>query len=130
MMSPERMPAARAAPSGAVASTRTPLSRAELVEAHDAARQRDVLPGKADIGAPHPAVADQPRRRTNSTVLARDREADALRAAMIAVLMPITSPAAVDQRAAGIAGIERGVGLDDAVDEPARSGRAACGRAR
>ena len=40
---------------------------------------------------------------------------------MIAVLMPTTSPAAVDQRPAGIAGIERGVGLDDAVDEPARA---------
>ena len=33
--------------------------------------------------------------------------------ARIAVLMPISSPAQVDQRAARIAGIDRGVGLDE-----------------
>ena len=40
---------------------------------------------------------------------------------MIAVLTPMTWPALVDQRAAGVAGIERGVGLDDVLDQPPRS---------
>jgi hypothetical protein len=42
-----------------------------------------------------------------------------------AVLMPTTRPAAVDQRAARVAGVERGVGLDDVVDDAARRAGAA-----
>ena len=38
---------------------------------------------------------------------------------IMAVLMPTTSPARRHQRPAGVAGIERGVGLDDVVDQPA-----------
>ena len=42
---------------------------------------------------------------------------------IIAVLTPITRPRGIDQRTAGIPRIERGIGLDDIVHEPAR-GRA------
>ena len=34
----------------------------------------------------------------------------------IAVLMPIRLPAGVDQRAAGVAGVDRGVGLDEVLE--------------
>ena len=37
-----------------------------------------------------------------------------------AVLMPTTRPAAVGERAAGVARVQRRVGLDDVLDEPAR----------
>ena len=93
----------------------------QFVKAHDAARQRHVLPGDADIAAPHPALADQPRgdkldRRR------RDRKADTL---------GHTDDRGVDaddlagggyQRPAGIARVQRRVGLDHAVDQPARAG--------
>ena len=39
--------------------------------------------------------------------------------AMIAVLMPTTRPRAIDERPAGVAGIQRGGVLHDAFDEPA-----------
>ena len=77
----------------------------------------------------------------------RDREADADVAARwppdsICELIPITAPVGVDQRAAGVAGVDRGVGLDRVGDrEPVRgadlragprrrSRRSPCGRAR
>ena len=41
---------------------------------------------------------------------------------MIAVLMPTTSPDGGDQWPAGIARVQRRVGLDHAVDQPARTG--------
>ena len=48
---------------------------------------------------------------------------------IIAVLMPTTSPRVVDQRAAGVAGIQGRVGLDDvSIRRP--DARAACARAR
>ena len=51
-------------------------------------------------------------------------------AAIIAVLMPTTAAGAGHQRAAGIARVQRRVGLDDAVDQAPRAGAQACGRAR
>ena len=47
---------------------------------------------------------------------------------MMAVFMPITRPLAVQQRAAAIAGVERGIGLDHVVDQMA--GDAAQGAAQ
>ena len=49
--------------------------------------------------------------------------------AITAVLMPTTSPAEETSGAAGVAGIERRVGLDQVLDQPPRA-RAASGRAR
>ena len=39
---------------------------------------------------------------------------------IIAVLTPMTRPFGIDQRTAGIAGIQRSIGLNDIVHEPAR----------
>jgi hypothetical protein len=36
---------------------------------------------------------------------------------IVAVFTPTTRPAGIDQRASGVAGVERGVGLDDVVDQ-------------
>ena len=61
-----------------------------------------------------------------STAIAKPRPCER---AMIAVLTPSTRPRAVEQRAAGVAGVERRGVLDDAVDQPVRPCRAGCGRA-
>ena len=55
-------------------------------------RHRRGLAGHADIGTPDIAVADDFRQHELRGV-AGDRKADALRAAMMAVLIPITSAA-------------------------------------
>ena len=101
----------------------------QLVKAHDAARQRHVLSGDADIAAAHPALADQPRG-DELDGSRRDREADALRHADDRGVDADDLARGGDQRPAGIAGVERRVGLDDAVDQPARAGAQASGRAR
>ena len=67
------------------------------------------------------------REATNCAVLLGIAKQMPCAGRMIAVLTPITSPRRVDQRSAGVAGIERRVGLDDVVDQPpgARAERAA-----
>ena len=82
--------------------------------------------GYPDIGTTHPTMgeqlADHPfcrvdsRGKTNRLRLRDHRGIDADHAAL-----------GVDQRAAGVAGIERGVGLNDIVHEPARRCPQACG---
>ena len=121
MMSPLVSPAARAAPSGAVDWIAHRGLARQFVKAHDAARQRHVLPGDADIAAPHPALADQPRgdkldRRR------RDRKADTLRHADDRGVDADDLAGGGYQRPAGIARVQRRVGLDHAVDQPARAG--------
>ena len=74
-----------------------------------------VWPDTPIISAADVAVTDDLRQHELRGV-ARDRKADALRAAMIAVLMPITSPSTIDERPTGVAGIERRIGLDDVLD--------------
>ena len=58
------------------------------------ARDRRLLPGHADEAPADPAVANQPRRDEPHGV-AGDREADPCAAAIIAVLIPMTSPLVV-----------------------------------
>ena len=86
-----------------------------------AARYRRGLRGDADEAAPHTAVQDQLAEHELRGV-ARDREADALRAADDRGIDTDHLAARIDQRPAGIAGIERRVGLDHILDQPAVAG--------
>ena len=64
-------------------------------------------------------------RLTVSTGIAKPMPADAPEGEKIAVLTPISRPADVEQRPAGVAGIDRGVGLDHVRDRAAVAGRKA-----
>jgi hypothetical protein len=85
--------------------------------AHQAARQHHVLPGNADIAAPDLAVANQQPgdqlRRVD-----RGGKAKALGRQYHSRVDADHLAARVDERAAGIAWAERGVGLNDVVDQP------------
>ena len=85
-----------------------------------AAGERELLGRDADIGTPHAAMAHQFAQHETGCV-GRDRKADALRAHDHRGVDADDLAVRRDQRAAGIAGIERGVGLDDVVDQPSRT---------
>ena len=91
-----------------------------------ALRDRGLLRGDADEGAAHAAVPDQFAEH-EACGIGGDREADALRAHDDGGVDADDFAARGDQRPAGIAGIERGIGLDHVVDQPAvaRAQRAA-----
>ena len=72
---------------------------------------------------PMPGVGTEPRRMSSGTTrltesigMAKPIPALVPDGDRIAVLTPITRPARVEQRAAGIAGIDGGVGLDHVGD--------------
>ena len=71
--------------------------RGQLTRAGERARNRQVLSDDADVAAPEPAVANEPRRDEPHRV-AGDREAEPWAGEIIAVLMPITSPRGRDER--------------------------------
>ncbi len=92
----------------------------------EARRQRSRAAGDADVGAPHSALADQfgddpPRRGVD-----RDGEAEA--DAGDGGVDADHAGESVAERAAGVAGIERGIGLDHVLDQA--RGRAGAGRER
>ena len=89
-------------------------------------RYRRRLARHADIGAPDIPVADDFGQHELRGV-AGDRKANALRAADDGGIDADHLGAGRHQRAAGVAGIERGVGLNDVFDRPAthRADRAA-----
>ena len=82
----------------------------------------------AEPRAAHAAVREQLAEHPRGG-LDGDREADALRARDDRGVDAEHAAARVEQRAAGVARVERRGVLDDAVDQPVRRGRAACGRA-
>ena len=92
------------------------------------ARHRHGLRGDADEGAAHAAVLDDLAQHELRGV-ARDRKADALRARDHRGVDADHLAARGDQRPAGIAGVERRVGLDHVLDQPAGAGAQATGRA-
>ena len=89
-------------------------------------RHRELLGRDADIGAPHPAVPHQFAEHEVGGVRG-DREADALRAHDDGGVDADDLAVRGNQRPAGIARVERRVGLDHVVDQPAglRAQRAA-----
>ena len=89
-------------------------------------RQRTGVAGDADVGAAEPALAhqradDPPRRRV-------DRNGEAEPDAGDGGVDPDDAARAVGERAARVARVERGVGLDHVLDDPRR--RAGPGRQR
>src|SRR5258708_25891841 len=86
------------------------------MEPDEAAMQRHGLAGYADEAARDAAVADQPRGNERRSVDA-DGEADPLRLGDDGSVDADDFAARVDERTAGVAGIQRGIGLDDVVDQ-------------
>ena len=86
----------------------------------DAARDRRGRRADADIGAPHPAVA---RDFAGDEIggVGGDGEADALRAHDDGGVDADDLAGGRDERAAGVAGVQRRVGLHDVLDHAARS---------
>jgi len=83
-----------------------------------AARQIGGVGGDADEGAPHAAEADDLRDDEIGGV-GGDREGNALRAVDHGGVDADDLAGRRHQRPAGIAGVERGIGLDDVIDQPA-----------
>ena len=124
-MSSGLMPALSA---GLAGSTAPDHHRAFPVEsgAPQPARNRQLLRGYADEGAAHPAVPHQLAEH-EACGIGGDGKADALRAHDHRGVHADDFAMRGHQRAAGIARVERGVGLDHVVDQPAgtRAQRAA-----
>ena len=95
----------------------------------DPLRQAHLIAGDAEPRAAHAAVLQDLRQHVLRGV-GGDREADALRAHDDGGVDADHLGARVDQRPAGIAGVERGVGLDDVADQAAVLARAASGPRR
>src|SRR5215208_8231561 len=87
----------------------------------DVARYDGVLTIDTDRCAPDAAMAEDLGQDEKSGV-ARYREADALRAHDHGGVDADDPPARIDERAAGIAGVQRRIGLDDVVDQAAIAG--------
>ena len=79
-----------------------------------------VCPANLQAAAPHATLAHQRRSDVGSDVDA-DRETDALRAAGDRRVDADDAARAVDERAARVAGIQRCIGLDHALDESPRA---------
>ena len=124
MMSPSRNPAAAGRPVLLERDDEHAGGLRQLVEAGDAAQQRHVLAGDAQIAAPHPAVAEQRRQHRRDRV-DRHREAQSLAAGDDGGVHADDLARAGDQRSARVAGIQRRVGLNHLIDQPSRIARAA-----
>src|SRR5258708_37858233 len=85
----------------------------------DLADQGHVLAGDPDETAPDASLLDEPRRDPPGGV-AGDGETDALGRPDDGGVHPDDAAVRVDQRTTGIARIERGIGLDDVVDQTTR----------
>ena len=91
----------------------------ELVGAGQRARNRYLVADDADVAAADPAVANQARRDEPRRV-ARDREAESLRRRQDRRVDADHFAARGDERPAGIARIERRIGLNDVFDQAHR----------
>ena len=81
--------------------------------------QRHILTGNANIAAPDSSVANQPTGDEPGRI-ARNRKADALCRANHRRVHADHFPRGVDERSAGIARIQRRVGLNDVVNQTTR----------
>ena len=89
-----------------------------LQPARQAGIERRGLAGQAEASALHPSVTHQPRGDVDGRV-DTDGEAEALSASDHGGVDANHPAGAVDKWAAGVAGIERSIGLDHALDQPA-----------
>ncbi len=113
-----RVPAAAAAPSFSTCTTPTPRSTCQAERARDASGQRHVLPRQPQHAPPHATLAQQ-RRDDVPCGVDRDREADALHAENGRGVDPDDRSPAADERSTRVAGVERRIGLNQRLDQPA-----------
>src|SRR5258708_2858650 len=92
--------------------------RGEVAHLHSPPRELNRLPADADPSPLHPALADQLRNDDVGSA-DRNREADALRSGDDRGVDADDVAARVDERPAGVSGVERGVRLNDRIDETA-----------
>ena len=118
MMSPSRSPAVRRGSVGLDRDDEDAGRLREVVEPRDAAEERHVLAGHAQIAAPDAAVA-QERGQDGVDGVDRDGEAQPLAAGDDGGVDADDGAGAGHERAAGVAGIERRVGLNHVLDQPA-----------
>ena len=111
MTSPSSSPASAAGEPASTLVTSTPASCSRPAATRVSAGDRRALGGDADPAASHPAVAQQLAQHERGSVRG-DREADALRALDHRGVDAHDLASRRHQRAAGVAWIERGVGLD------------------
>ena len=122
--SPARSPARAAGLPPITSASRRPLRRP-----YRSATTAGTGAGRPDhpqVGAAHAAVGSSVA--TIRRVVVFIGTASPSPTPATAVLIPTTGPRRVGERAAGVAGVERGVGLDHVLDHP--PGRAAAGRQR
>ena len=114
--SPGRMPARAAGESSSSWTTSSPRGRES--EAATARRQRTRPAHDAQVGPPHPPVLDERAEDAPRSRVDRDGEPEADAGdGRVDADDPATR---VGERAAGVARVQRRVGLDDVLDEPAR----------
>ena len=116
--SPSSRPARSAGPPGSTATIRTPAVDVRSSGGDQRRGQRDGLHRDADPAPADAAVADQAAGDELGRV-DRDREADPLRRQDDRRVDADHLAPRVDQRAARVAGVQRRVGLEDVVDQPA-----------
>ena len=92
-----------------------PFAR-QFMKTHDAGMKGHILSGHADGAAADPAVLNQPAGDKLRRIAANG-EADALRRQDDRRVDADDFADAIDQRASGVAGIERGIGLNDIVHQ-------------
>ena len=129
MTSPSRSRLFAAGLSGSIVATRMPRRDRKAVEADDLPRDRRILSGNAHVRAPDPSIANQSADDELRGVRG-DRETQPLRAGDDGRVDADDFAARVDERPAGIPRIQRRVGLNDVVHQPARTAIAAIARAR
>ena len=97
----------------------------QIVSAHEATVQRHILPADANVAEPHSTVSYQAASDEFGSIN-RYGKTDALRGQNDRGIDAYNISARIHQRPAGIAGVERRIGLDHVVDQPpgARAQRA------
>ena len=119
MTSPSRSWLFAAGLSGSIVATRMPVRRRKAVKPHDLPREWRVLSRHADVRPPDPAIANQSADDELNGIRG-DSETQTLRAGNDRGVHADDFAARVDERPAGVPGVERRVGLNDVVHQPAR----------
>src|ERR1041385_4953078 len=116
---------AQAGPLGGTASDdgndQHTAGRGQLVMPHRPAMQRHILSAYTDMTPAHFAFLDQPAGDVFGGVYA-DGKTEALRWEDHRRVHADNLTARIDQRPSGVSGVQRGVGLDNIVHQPARVG--------
>src|SRR5262249_36770406 len=92
----------------------------EPMESCHAAQERHVLTGDAKVTASNPSITEE-RRKNRDDGADRHREAESLPSRNDCRVYPAERTITCDQRSTGIAWIERGIRLDDLINQSPRT---------